>query len=130
MSADAGGGAAGAQRAALGEIGEIVVGAAHGVTEHRVDGAPAAEDAEEKLGEVVGGAQLRDGAARGLHGDEGRRGGPGVRAGHRGGRARCGGRAGPHGGARGVRRGGAGPGERGGDGCRGVRHRARSGGAR
>ncbi len=45
-----------------------------------MDGAPAAEDAEEKLGEVVGGPQLRDGAARRLSGDDRRRGGPGDRS--------------------------------------------------
>lgn len=42
-----------------------------------MDGAPTAEDAEEKLGEVIGGPQLRDGAARRLSGDDRRRGGPG-----------------------------------------------------
>ncbi|GGR53688.1 hypothetical protein GCM10010251_83380 [Streptomyces aurantiogriseus] len=48
----------GAQGAAFGEVREVVVGAADGVAEHGVDGALAAEDGEEAVGEEVGGAGL------------------------------------------------------------------------
>lgn len=60
--ADDGTGAAGSQGAACREPGQFVVGAAHGVAEHAVDGAFAAQDGQETVGEEVGGARLREGA--------------------------------------------------------------------
>src|SRR5690606_21855672 len=104
-----------AQRAVLGEAGQVVVGASGGVAQHRVDRAPAAEDGEEQFREPVGGAGLGlrsggQGAARGLGGDPRRLQGP--TAGTGGLRRRGGGPVGGggHGGGGGGRRGGGGPG--------------------
>ena len=73
--ADDGAGAAGAQGAACGEPGQLVVGAARGVAEHAVDGALAAQHGEQAVGEEVGGTRLRERAGAGFERAAGRRAG-------------------------------------------------------